>query len=127
MRKTVQIVQIVLRAAGATVLVLGLLFWTGNFLALIPIHMLAGLLVVLSLWTLAGLAARAGVGIGRVALAVVWGLIVPVLGVTQSGLLPGDLHWIVQLLHLLIGIGALGQGEGLAARIKRAPVLARQS
>ena len=127
MRKTVQIVQIVLRAAGATVLVLGLLFWTGNFLALIPIHMLAGLLVVLSLWTLAGLAARASVGIGRVALAVVWGLIVPVLGVTQSGLLPGDLHWIVQLLHLLIGIGALGQGEGLAARIKRAPVLARQS
>ena len=127
MRKTVQIVQIVLRAAGATVLVLDLLFRTGNFLALIPIHMLAGLLVVLSLWTLAGLAARAGVGICRVALAVVWGLIVPVLGVTQSGLLPGDLHWIVQLLHLLIGIGALGQGEGLAARIKRAPVLARQS
>ena len=127
MRTTVQITQIVLRAAGATVLVLGLLFWTGNFLALIPIHMLAGLLVVLALWTLAGLAARAGVSLGRVALAVAWGLIVPILGVMQNRLLPGDLHWIIQLLHLLVGIGALGQGEGLAARIKRAPVLARSS
>ena len=125
MRTTVQITQIVLRAAGATVLVLGLLFWTGNFLALIPIHMLAGLLVVLALWTLAGLAARAGVSLGRVALAVAWGLIVPILGVMQNRLLPGDLHWIIQLLHLLVGIGALGQGEGLAARIKLGRAIAQ--
>jgi hypothetical protein len=41
-------------------------------------------------------------------------------------LLTGDFHWIIQVLHLLVGLGAIGQAEGLAARIKRAPALVAQ-
>ena len=126
MKTATTIAQMLLRLAGLIAIVLGLLFWTGNFLQLIPIHMLAGIVVVLSLWTLAGLAARAGVPIGLVALAIVWGLIVPILGMTQNQLLPGSAHWVIQVLHLLLGAGAIGQGEGLAARIKRARTLAPQ-
>ncbi len=64
----------------------------------------------------------AGVHPGRVALAAVWGLIVPALGVTQSGLLAGDFHWVIQVVHLLVGVAAIGQAEALAVRIKaRAP------
>jgi hypothetical protein len=77
-----------------------------------------GFVLVFSLWTLAVLAARAGVHPGLVALAIVWGFIVPVLGLTQERLLPGDAHWVIQVLHLLVGLGAIGQAEGLAARIK---------
>ena len=108
--------------AGLTAIVLGVLFWTGNAYALIPVHMLVGLLLVFSLWTLAFLAARAGVNRGLVTLAVVWGLIVPLLGLTQGQLLPGDHHWVVKVVHLLVGMGAMGQGDVLAARIKQAPV-----
>ncbi|MFL5806891.1 MAG: hypothetical protein ACJ8CR_34825 [Roseiflexaceae bacterium] len=126
MKTATTIAQMLLRLAGLIAIVLGLLFWTGNFLQLRTIHMLAGFVVVLSLWTLAGLAARAGVQIGLVALAIVWGLIVLILGMTQTQLLPGSAHWVIQVLHLLLGLGAIGQGEGLAARIKRARTLAPQ-
>jgi hypothetical protein len=44
---------------------------------------------------------------------------VPILGVTQSGLLPGDYHWVIQALHLAVGLGAIGLAEELARRIKR--------
>ncbi len=87
--------------------------------------MLSGFVLVLSVWTLAVLAAIAGVSRGFVVLVIVWGVIVLVLGLTQTQLLPGDFHWVIQVLHLLVGLGAIGQAEGLAARIKnlRTPAL----
>lgn len=33
------------------------------------------------------------------------------------------MHWLVQVIHLLVGLGAIGQAIGLAARIaSRGPV-----
>jgi hypothetical protein len=125
MKTVTTIAHTLVRLAGLTAIVLGVLFWTGNVRGLIPVHMLLGLVLVLSLWTLAFLAARAGVDRGFVTLAVVWGFVVPVLGLTQGQLLPGDYHWVIQVVHLLVGLGAMGQGEGLAARIKQAPVRRR--
>jgi hypothetical protein len=81
--------------------------------------MLAGIVLVLALWALSILAAVSGVHRGLVALAIVWGLIVPILGMTQTQLLPGDAHWVIRLLHLLIGIGAMALGQRLATRIKQ--------
>jgi hypothetical protein len=109
----------VVRVAGPILIVLGLLFWTGNALTLIPVHMLLGILLVLSLWTLAVMSLLARVSPGAAVVALVWGLAVPVLGLTQTALLPGGLHWLVQLLHLLLGLGAIAQAESLARRIKQ--------
>jgi hypothetical protein len=120
MKTTTTVAQMLVRITGLILIVLGILFWTGNAVALIPVHMLLGFVLVLSLWTLAGLAARVGVQPGLIALAIVWGLIVPIVGVTQTQLLPGNAHWVIQVLHLLLGAGAIGQAEGLAARIKKA-------
>ena len=111
--------QMLLRFTGLLALILGVLFWTGNAGALVPVHMLLGIVVVLSLWTLAFLGARAGVNWGLVVLAVLWGLLTAALGMVQVRLLPGSLHWIVEVLHLLIGLAAIGQGEALGARIRR--------
>jgi hypothetical protein len=107
------------RLCGLVALVLGLLFWTGNARSLLAVHMLVGIVLVLALWVLAGLAARAGVHPGFVALAVVWGIVVPALGIMQTRLLPGAAHWVIQVLHLLVGIVAMGLGQGLATRIER--------
>lgn len=118
MKTAVTAFQMLIRVTGVIQLVLGVAFWTGNALGLVPLHQLIGFVIVLSLWTLAALAARAGVQPGLVAAAAVWGLVLPVLGLTQRELLPGSAHWLVEVLHLLVGLGALGLAENLATRAK---------
>lgn len=112
------IAQMTVRGTGAVLIVLGLILWTGRADQLVPIHMFFGFLLVLGLWTLAVLAARAGVSIGLVALAIAWGLVAPALGLTQAGLLTSGWHWIIQVIHLLVGLGAIGLAEALGTRIK---------
>jgi hypothetical protein len=119
MRTATTVIQMLLRVLGLIMIVLGLLFWTGNALNLIGLHMLLGIIVVLLLWALAIMAARSGISLGLVALGSAWGLIVVALGMTQSQLLPGDAHWVIKVLHLLVGIIALGIAERLAGSIKR--------
>jgi len=118
MRRATTTAQMLVRATGVVQLLLGGLFWTGNALDLVPLHQTIGFLLVFGLWTLAALAARAGVRPPLVALAAVWGLVVPVLGLNQTRLLVGSAHWLIEVLHLLVGLGAIGQAEALAARVK---------
>jgi len=42
-----------------------------------------------------------------------------ILGLTQTEILPGNLHWLIEVLHLVLGLGAIGLGERLSAGIKR--------
>jgi hypothetical protein len=118
MRSTITAIQMAIRAAGVIQILLGLAFWTGNALGLVDLHQLIGILLVLALWALAALAARAGVQPGLVAGAVVLGLIVPIVGLTQRELLPGSAHVVIEVLHLLLGLGLLGLADILAARAK---------
>ena len=109
----------IIRITGLFQLILGVVFWLDQNDALIPFHMLVGTIFVISLWIMAFLAARSGVSWKLTSLAFVWGLIVIILGVTQTGILPGSFHWLIDVLHLLLGLGAIGLGEALSARIKR--------
>ena len=118
MRSTITALQMGIRAVWLVQLALGLAFWTGNALGLVDLHQLLGILLVLVLWVMAVLAYRAGVPAGMVAAAVVYGLIVPIVGLTQRELLPGSAHWVIQVIHLLLGIGLLGLAENLATRAK---------
>ncbi len=120
MKTAATVALMLIRLCAVVLIALGILFWTGNALPLVPLHTLVGLILVLALWTLAGIAARAGVSLPFVAAAVVWGLVVPVFGLNQASLLTGDAHWLIRVLHLLVGLVAVGMGEGLAARIRRA-------
>jgi hypothetical protein len=124
MRPTISALQMGIRVLWVVQLALGVLFWTGNALGLVDLHQLLGILLVLALWTQAGLAARAGVEPRLVAVAAVWGLIVPIVGLTQTDLLTGSLHWVTQVIHLLLGLGLIGLAERLAtqAKARLAPV-----
>ena len=124
MRSTVTAIQMAIRVLGVVQLVLGIAFWTGNALGLVDLHQLIGILLVLGLWTQAALAHRAGVPASLVAGAAVWGLLVPIVGLAQRDLLPGSAHWVIQVIHLLLGIGLLALAENLAtrARARLAPV-----
>jgi hypothetical protein len=96
---------------------LGLLFWTRHALSLLPLHMAAGLVLVLGLWILAALGARRGVPGWLVAVAACWGVLVITLGVTQMRLLPGSFHWVVRVAHLLVGIGAVWLAERIGRHL----------
>jgi len=118
MRSTITAIQMGIRVVWLVQLALGVLFWTGNATGLVDLHQLLGILLVLALWTQAVLAAMAGVEPRLVAVAAVWGLLVPIVGLTQTSLLTGSLHWLVQIIHLLLGIGLIGLAERLATGAK---------
>ncbi len=118
MRTAMMVIRILIRLLGLIMIALGLLFWTGNAQNFIGLHMLLGIVLVLVLWVQAILAARSGVSLGLVVLAVIWGVVVVALGMTQNRLLPSDAHWVIKVLHLLVGIGALGIADRLAASIQ---------
>ena len=118
MRSTITAIQMGIRALGVVQLVLGIIFWTGNALGLVDLHQLIGIVLVLGLWTQAAMAHRAGVPGGLVAGAAVYGLLVPIVGLTQRDLFPGSAHWVIQVIHLLLGIGLLAVAESLATRAK---------
>ena len=114
-----RIASIVLRVCGALALILGLLFWSGNALGLIPIHILLGILVVLSLWVIGvGQALSRGGSWPIAAGALVLGLLLIVIGMTQSSLMAGSFHWVIQVIHLLLGVLAVGLGQISAARAR---------
>jgi hypothetical protein len=122
MMKTVTIAHMLVRVTGLIMIILGVFIWTGNADSLIPLHRLLGFVLVLSLWTLAYIAFRSGVAPGLAVVAFLWGILAPVLGLTQENILTGNAHWVVQILHLLVGLVAIALGERLAMLIKgRAP------
>ncbi|MBV9580842.1 MAG: hypothetical protein JO057_19850 [Chloroflexi bacterium] len=119
MQLTFTVAHMLVRVTGVLLLILGLLFWTGDARGLIPVHMLLGVLLVLSLWLLAAVASQLGAPAGMVAGAAVLGLIVAGLGFSQTSLLPGSGHWIIQVLHLLVGMAAIAIAEVIGGRLRR--------
>jgi hypothetical protein len=107
------------RITGVLQLILGLLIWAENMFSLVGIHTLIGLVFVLSLWVLAAVSTRAGVPTTQAAGVIILGLIVLVFGMVQTSLLPGSSHWIIQILHLLIGMAAVASGETIGGRVRR--------
>jgi hypothetical protein len=89
------VLQNAVRVLGLSLIALGIMFWSGRSLGLVVIHMRIGEVLVGLLWVLAAFAMRMG------------------------SLLPGGAHEIIRVLHLLVGLGAIGFAESLGARIKR--------
>ena len=120
MKNAIKASLAVLVVSGGVLLALGVIVWTGNGHQLVALHVALGVVLVGALWFLCAMAARAGVPTGMVAFAAAWGVLVVVLGLAQEELVPGDMHWTIQVLHLLISMGAIWWGRRLAALIRRA-------
>gem|GEM_PF-600335 len=118
--RVIRIAQMFVRLAGLTLLILGIMIWTGHGDSLIPTHALLGVLFVLSLWAVAviGLTSRIGFVLpGRL---IIWGVVIGWFGMSQHTLLPGTLHWTIQVLHVAVGLIAIGLAEVVSARVKKA-------
>jgi uncharacterized membrane protein len=113
-----------IRITGTLLIILGIILWTGNADGLKGIHILIGLLLIICLWILAYGGARNGADTWLVVTAVIWGFITPALGLAQENIATGSGHWVIQVVHLLVGIAAIGLGERLGAAIARQDTLA---
>jgi len=107
MRATAAISLWIVRVAGTLQLLLGALFWTGHAYSFLPLHIISGVVIVLTLWTVAVLALVARTRRGLALFGLVWGLALPAFGMQQASMLAGSLHWIVRVLHLLMGLAAM--------------------
>jgi hypothetical protein len=120
MTKAAKVMQMLIRAFGVVQIVIGIAIWMGYGLRPPVIHMALGLMFVLALWILAILGAQTRAGAPLVASLLVWGALTAVFGMAQAAILPGPHHWIIRVLHLLVGVAAMGQAEALTGRMKRA-------
>ena len=111
--------QIVARAIAGVQVVLGILVWTGHGDSAIPLHIAIGLLLVVDLWAAVALGMLSGAPTGLAVLALVWSVGMPVFGLVQANVLSGDLHFVVQVLHLVVGFAAVGLVESLARSGRR--------
>jgi hypothetical protein len=125
MKVTLMVIRILTSLCGFILLGLGILFWTGNALELIPVHIITGMVLVLILWALSYMAARVGTPARFLIVPLAWSLIMPAFGLIQMQLLVNSAHWIIQVLHLLVGLVAFGLAGMLTARVNKA--LARES
>jgi hypothetical protein len=126
--KALPVAMKALIGSGALLLILGVIIWVADAHQLVGVHIALGVVLILSLWTICAIAARSGVPAGAVAFAAAWGVLVVVLGLSQEELVPGDGHWTIEVLHLLISMGAIWWGRRLARMIgsRRATSLTSQ-
>ncbi len=111
----------VLRVCAVVTLVLGVVLWTGNADGLTVAHVVLGVIFVGALLWLA--AANVAVARGSTPLsivAVVVAAALTVVGFTQGSILASGPHWLIQVTHLALALAAVGMGETIAGRGRRA-------
>ena len=102
-----------MRIAMLLQIIVGIGLWTGHLYSLVNAHRTIGVLFVLALWTLAVIAMVQRRNVGLAAFGIAWGVLVAGLGFSQQGILMGDLHWVIRVLHLVIGVASMPIAEKL--------------
>ncbi len=113
-----------LRAGFVLALLVGIGFWTRIITpsrGVTLVHILLGLVVVISLWYLGLAQAQRGGSLGLTLGTFVLGLVLAIVGLTQVSL-EAALHSVigVQIVHVLLALAAVGLGEMCGGRIRRA-------
>lgn len=117
--KAVRLISLIARVALMVTLGLGLVYWIAQLLVwswllvlLVQIgfpniHEWFGIIGVLGLLILGGMAVWTGRSRLLGAGGIIYAFLVPAFGVTQTQILMGDLHWLIRAAHLLVGVGAM--------------------
>ncbi len=116
-------VLMLLRLTGVLALLLGAVVWLGAASSLVSLHMAVGIVFVICLWILAILGLIRGGQMAASLAAALMGFVVLGVGLGQASWLPGPNHWLVQVVHLVVGVAAIGVGEMVGAA-RRARALA---
>lgn len=116
MNLSIVLLRWVIRLAGLAGLVLGIVIWSGSGYRYLQSHIWLGFIVTFSLLLLVLFALLSRVRPALPLLGLAWAVLLPVIGIAQLRIVLGPNHWTVRVLHLILGIGAIGFGEVLAKR-----------
>ena len=116
-----RIAIMVLRVTVLFNLITGIIFWTGNTGFPQIVHILLGILAVLALWSLGILQGLRGGSFGLALGTFVVGFLLALVGLFQKNWLPEPSanHWIIQVIHLVLGLAAIGLGEMVNGHLRR--------
>jgi len=103
-----------MRVAMLLQIIVGIGLWTGHLNSFVNMHRAVGMLFVLALWIIAVIALAQRRAVGLAAFAIVWGVLVAGFGFSHQGILIGEWHWVIRVLHLVIGIASMPIAERLA-------------
>jgi len=117
--KAVRLISLIARVALIVTLGLGLLYWIAQLFAWIGllvflaqigfpgIHEGLGTIGVIGLLILGSVAVFTKGSKWLGAGSMLYALLVPAFGLTQTLILVGNLHWLIRAAHLLVGVGAM--------------------
>ncbi len=108
----------VARLDGLAALILGILLWTGSA-GYLKIHILTGFVMTITLLLIGLLGFFSRIKPALPIIAIAWAILLPYIGFAQLKLLPGASHAVIQVIHLLIGICAIGLVEACGAKTAR--------
>jgi hypothetical protein len=114
MRNLVKVLLMLARLLVAAQVILGLLIWFGRMTSIRQLHIALGSIFVLDLWVLAVIALFALSARGLALFTLLLGGVIMWFGTAQMSMLPGDMHWAVQVVHLLLGVSAMALAEPLS-------------
>lgn len=128
--KTVHLISLIARIALMVTMGLGLFYWIAllfswNWLLVLlarigfpNIHELFGSIGAIGLLVLGGITVWTHrnwlLGVGGICYA----LLMPAFGMTQTLILTGNLHWLIRIAHLLVGIGAMALALAMEKRYR---------
>jgi uncharacterized membrane protein YczE len=115
---TIVVLRWILRIAFLISFALGCALWAGRGYAYLQFHMWLGFIITFTLLAIVILSLIARVKPALPLIALLWAVALPIFGIAQLRLMPGPNHWIVRVVHLILGLGAIGLGESLCKRIR---------
>ncbi len=117
----IRVTSWILRISFLAAIILGIIFWTGNANNLKPVHIVIGFILVISLFVLGIAQGMQGGSFGLALATFVVGIALAFVGLFQERWLrdPDPKHWIIQVIHLLLALTAIGLGEMITARASR--------
>ena len=107
MIQVIQRLQWLSRLIVGVELTLGMVIWFVH-VSSVNLHIALGLAITLILLVFSVIALMTS-GMRRLGvIGILYTCVLPGLGLTQYTLLVGNLHWLVQVFHMLVGIGSVG-------------------
>ena len=117
MPRHLKLLLIAIRATAVLTLLLGIVIWTGRRVPWTSAHMGLGVLVGILLIAIGVAVTRSTGRIGATLIAVAWLVILVAYGIGHTRVLPGDAHWVAQVVHVLLGLATIGVAERMARRV----------
>lgn len=118
MRNSLLAARALVRVGGVAQIILGILLWF-HVSVLLQLHMAMGGMFLIGLWIVALIALFVLPHRIVPLLTLLWGGIILWLGMAQTTMMVGEAHWVIRVLHLVVGLIGIGLGERLAAAVYR--------